>query len=214
MAQSPCFLFPLADSLLPPILVPFTYLETLLAVIGSVHLGLRLLINWPPLFQPFPFPPHSKFPVPRLNMRLTTTTSRIRLLLSGTSMVNTALQLLLSCNGPPNRHAGERTAIGGCAAAGSWRRGESCSAESAGRSRPRLPHPGKTVSDISRNKQAAKRQASRGGKCWAGGKNVFSEFFKDHWSINTCEDIANQALSIQSWNGRLSQKWRKCWIDA
>ncbi len=84
MAQSPCFLFPLADSLLLPFLVPFTYLETLFAVTGSVHLGLRLLVNWPPLSQPFPFPPHSKFPVPRLNMRLTTTTSRIRLLLSGT----------------------------------------------------------------------------------------------------------------------------------
>jgi hypothetical protein len=28
-----------------PFLVPFTYLETLLAVTGSVHLGLRLLVN-------------------------------------------------------------------------------------------------------------------------------------------------------------------------
>jgi hypothetical protein len=45
-----------------PLLVPFcspfwplsTYLETLLAVTGSVHLGLRLLVNWPPLPQPFP----------------------------------------------------------------------------------------------------------------------------------------------------------------
>ncbi len=45
MAQSPCFLFPLADSPLLPFLVPFTYLETLLAVTGSVHLGLRLLVN-------------------------------------------------------------------------------------------------------------------------------------------------------------------------
>ncbi len=66
MAQSPCFLSPLADSPLLPFLVPFSYLETLLAVTGSVHLGLRLLVNWPPLSQPFPIPPHSKFPVPRL----------------------------------------------------------------------------------------------------------------------------------------------------
>jgi hypothetical protein len=45
MAQSSCFLFPLADSLLLPLLIPFTYLETLLAVTGSVHPGLRLLVN-------------------------------------------------------------------------------------------------------------------------------------------------------------------------
>jgi hypothetical protein len=35
------FLSPLADSFL----LPFTYLETLLAVTGSVHLGLRLLVK-------------------------------------------------------------------------------------------------------------------------------------------------------------------------
>jgi hypothetical protein len=44
MAQSPC-LAPLAESLLSPFFIPFTYLETLLAVTGSVHLGLRLLVN-------------------------------------------------------------------------------------------------------------------------------------------------------------------------
>jgi hypothetical protein len=38
-------LSPLADSLLLPFLIHFTYLETLLAVTGSVHLGLRLLVN-------------------------------------------------------------------------------------------------------------------------------------------------------------------------
>jgi hypothetical protein len=38
MAQSLCFFTPLADPLLPPFFVPFTYLETLLAVTGSVHL--------------------------------------------------------------------------------------------------------------------------------------------------------------------------------
>jgi hypothetical protein len=41
----PLLFSPLADSLLLPLLVPFTYLETLLAVTGSVHLGLRLLVN-------------------------------------------------------------------------------------------------------------------------------------------------------------------------
>ncbi len=45
MAQPPCFLSPFADSLLLPLLDPSTYLETLLAVTGSVHLGLRLLVN-------------------------------------------------------------------------------------------------------------------------------------------------------------------------
>ncbi len=49
MARSPCFLTPLAEHpsnpFLPPFFVPFTYLETLLAVTGSVHLGLRLLVN-------------------------------------------------------------------------------------------------------------------------------------------------------------------------
>jgi hypothetical protein len=39
------FLSPLADSLLLPFLIPFTYLESLLAVTGSVHPGLRLLVN-------------------------------------------------------------------------------------------------------------------------------------------------------------------------
>ena len=39
------FLSPLADSLLLPFLPPSTYLETLLAVTGSIHLSLRLLVN-------------------------------------------------------------------------------------------------------------------------------------------------------------------------
>jgi hypothetical protein len=54
MGQSPCFLSPLADSPLLPFRIPFTYLETLLAVTGSVHLDPRLLVNWPTLSQPFP----------------------------------------------------------------------------------------------------------------------------------------------------------------
>jgi hypothetical protein len=41
----PLLFSPLADSLSLPLLIPFTYLETLLAVTGSVHLGLRLLVN-------------------------------------------------------------------------------------------------------------------------------------------------------------------------
>ncbi len=43
--RNPLAFSPLADSLLLPFLVPFTYLDTLLAVTGSVHLGLRLLVN-------------------------------------------------------------------------------------------------------------------------------------------------------------------------
>ncbi len=45
MAQSPCFFIPLADPPFVPFLCPLTYLETLLAVTGSVHLGPRLLVN-------------------------------------------------------------------------------------------------------------------------------------------------------------------------
>jgi hypothetical protein len=41
----PLLLSPFGDSLLLPFLIPFTYLETLLAVTGSVHPGLRLLVN-------------------------------------------------------------------------------------------------------------------------------------------------------------------------
>ncbi len=88
MAHSPCFLSPLASSLLLPFSTPFYLLGTLLAVTGSVHLGLRLLVNWPPLSQPFPQtlpPPNSQNPVyPGLTK---TTLRRIRHLLSGT--VNT-----------------------------------------------------------------------------------------------------------------------------
>jgi hypothetical protein len=87
-AHSPCFFTPLADPLLSPFFVPFTCLETLLAVTGSVHLGLRLLINWPPLSQPFPTPSPLQIPSTQVNKRLTMTTSRIRLLLSGTRMMH------------------------------------------------------------------------------------------------------------------------------
>jgi hypothetical protein len=43
--RNPLAFSPLADSLLLPFLIPFTYLETLLAVTGSVHPGLGLLVN-------------------------------------------------------------------------------------------------------------------------------------------------------------------------
>jgi hypothetical protein len=48
MAHSPCLLYlPLLIPLLPllPFLIPFFLLGTLIAVTGSVHLGLRLLVN-------------------------------------------------------------------------------------------------------------------------------------------------------------------------
>ncbi len=58
---SPCW-FPLL-----PFPIPLYLLGTLLAVTGSVHLGLRLLVNWPPpLSYPFPKPSPSKFPEPKL----------------------------------------------------------------------------------------------------------------------------------------------------
>ncbi len=48
MAHPLCFFSPLADSPLSPLAppsTPFYLLGTLLAVTGSVHLGLRLLVN-------------------------------------------------------------------------------------------------------------------------------------------------------------------------
>jgi hypothetical protein len=39
------FYLPLLNPFLLPLRIPSTYLETLLAVTGSVHLGLRLLVN-------------------------------------------------------------------------------------------------------------------------------------------------------------------------
>jgi hypothetical protein len=79
----PLLLSPLADSPLPPFCSPFNpfyLLGTLLAVTGSVHLGLRLLANWPPLSQPSPL----QIPRTPVTQRLTKTTSgRIRRLLSG-----------------------------------------------------------------------------------------------------------------------------------
>ncbi len=82
---SPCWLcfVPLC-----PLSTPFYLLGNLLAGTGSVHLGPRLLVNWPPLPQlsPQPLPP----PIPRtpITQRLTKTTSgTIRRLLSGTVII-------------------------------------------------------------------------------------------------------------------------------
>ncbi len=66
LALSPCFLSPLAESLLLSFWIPFYLLGNPPSVTGSIHLGLRLLVDWPPLSQPLPIPPHSKFPEPRL----------------------------------------------------------------------------------------------------------------------------------------------------
>ncbi len=67
MAQPPLLLLPFAGFPLSPLCVPFYLLGTLLAVTGIVHLGLRLLVNWPHLPHPSPnSPPPSKFPEPQL----------------------------------------------------------------------------------------------------------------------------------------------------
>ncbi len=63
------FISPCCSPLSPlaPLLAPFYLLGTLLAVTGSVHLSLRLLVNWPPPVPTLcPNPPPSKFPEPQL----------------------------------------------------------------------------------------------------------------------------------------------------
>jgi hypothetical protein len=64
----------------------FHLLGTLLAVTGSIHLGLRLLVNRPPLSQPSPQPSPLQITRTQVTQRLTKTTLRIRHLLSGTVM--------------------------------------------------------------------------------------------------------------------------------
>ncbi len=84
MAHSPCFYLPLPVPLSPPC-TSFYLLGTLLAVTGIVHLGLRLLVNWPLLSQPSPKPSPLQIPRTPTAQRLTKTTSGIfRLLLFGT----------------------------------------------------------------------------------------------------------------------------------
>ncbi len=82
MAQSPWFYFPLLISFLLPSHSLFTYLETLLCVIGSRPPWSQVTRK---LTSPFSTPqyslpiPHSQYP--RLIVRLTTTTSWSRLLM-------------------------------------------------------------------------------------------------------------------------------------
>jgi hypothetical protein len=83
MAQSPCLLFPLLIPFVPFLVPLLTWKPSLLWQNPSTLVSDYSQTDLP-FLNPFPFPLHSKFPVPRLNMRLTTTTSRIRLLLSGT----------------------------------------------------------------------------------------------------------------------------------
>ncbi len=82
---SPCLNLPLLTLLCSP-LPPFYLLGTLLAVTGSVHLGPRLLVNWPALSHPSSQPlPSPNFPEPLVAQRLTKTNSGpVRRLLSGT----------------------------------------------------------------------------------------------------------------------------------
>jgi hypothetical protein len=61
---SPLFLLPLADFSFTSLPFPFTYLETLLGVIGSRPPWSQVTRK---LTSPFSTPPHSKFPVPQVN---------------------------------------------------------------------------------------------------------------------------------------------------
>ncbi len=60
----PLFLLPLADSFFTSLPFPFTYLETLLGVIGSCSPWSQVTRK---LTSPFSTPPHSKFPVTQVN---------------------------------------------------------------------------------------------------------------------------------------------------
>ncbi len=105
MAHSPLLFTPLANSPLFPFLTPFYLLGTLLAVTGSVHLGLRLLVNWPPLSHPPP--PNSQnpnSPAPHYDDLRTNPASSVRnkssnmiLLLCSTS----AAKMLVLCSPVP-----------------------------------------------------------------------------------------------------------------
>jgi hypothetical protein len=69
------FCFPLLIPL-APFFIPLYLLGTLLAVIGSRPPWSQVTCKLTsPFLNASAFPPHSKFPVPRLIVRLTTTTS-------------------------------------------------------------------------------------------------------------------------------------------
>ncbi len=64
MWRNPLVLLPLADSFFTSLPFPFTYLETLLGVIGSRPPRSQVTRK---LTTPFLTPPHSKFPVTQVN---------------------------------------------------------------------------------------------------------------------------------------------------
>ncbi len=103
MAHSPCFPVPLCSLPCFPCspcspCSPFHLLGTLVAVTGTVHLSLRLLVNWPPLTHPSPEPSPLQIPSTQITQRLTKATSgRIRRLLSGTIVLELILVLLIGC---------------------------------------------------------------------------------------------------------------------
>ncbi len=80
-------------SFLLPSLVPFTYLETLLAVTGSVQVACKLTSPFSTLPNPSPL----QIPSTQVTKRLTMTTSRIWLLLSGTTTFFSFL-FLIDCS--------------------------------------------------------------------------------------------------------------------
>jgi hypothetical protein len=96
MAHFPLlFTLPLPIPLFLSLCIPFYLLGTLLAATGIVHLGLRLLVSWPPLSHPTPKPSPLQIPRTTTAQRLTKTTSGIfRLPLSGTSMYCSAQEKL------------------------------------------------------------------------------------------------------------------------
>ncbi len=90
MVQSPCFLSPLADSLFAPPSSP-------LYLLGNPPSCDRIRPPWSQVackltspFSPFPNPSPLQIPSTQVTKRLTMTTSRIRLLLSGTIIILTA----------------------------------------------------------------------------------------------------------------------------
>ncbi len=79
------FLSPLADSLLLPLLIPFTYLENPPGCDRIRSHWSQVACKLVPFLNPFPNPSPLRIPRPQVTKRLTMTTSRIRLLLSGTT---------------------------------------------------------------------------------------------------------------------------------
>jgi hypothetical protein len=67
MAQSPCSLLALADSPLLPFLFPFTYLETLLAVIGSRPPWSQVTRKLTSPFSTLPIPSPFQIPSTQVN---------------------------------------------------------------------------------------------------------------------------------------------------